>query len=261
MKYYLAESCQNTFIIFDHLNEKTLTPEFLEISHSFLKKENRDDALILMHAEKNDDSLFVEMVVLGQDKVIAEFCGNGARAISAYLHKNYPDYKNYYLKTKKGHIKLLKHAGDLYSVMLPPASLNWNKKFVTKPSLLNQKYTFNYAETGTSEPHLIIKNCLSDQELQFLGEELNQNKNLFPFGINVNCWHPIGEDEIHVKTYERGVQRLTKSCGTGSIACAAYFQGFGTVLVSNPGGNLKISFSEDKVELYGKSTIEKEVEL
>lgn len=261
MHYTLAESCQNTFLLADLLEIKEPDQLTLDTIHSCLKKEDRDDALILVDGEERHEAFYVQMVVLGQDKEIAEFCGNGARAVAAYLFQHYPDYERYYLKTKKGERELLKHADGCYSVLLPPACLSWNQKFVSNPQLVQEKYCLSYAETGTSEPHLTMEKELSDDELFQMGAELNRQKELFPFGINLNCWHQVNEQHIFVKTYERGVQRLTKSCGTGSIACAVAFrqatEPTSLVHVSTLGGELKISFVNQEIELFGKSTIEK----
>jgi diaminopimelate epimerase len=67
-------------------------------------------------------------------------------------------------------------------------------------------------------------------------------------GINVNFVQ--SEDErIVVRTYERGVENETLSCGTGVTAAALVFahneQGFNHVDVETPGGRLAVEFDKE----------------
>ena len=186
------------------------------------------------------------MAVLGLDGVIAEFCGNGARVCAAFLYTKYLQ-KRVFLSTPSGIHALEKH-GDLYSVKLPLASFALNKKFVADAQQFKK---LGYTYVNMLEPHLILEKELSDEELFSLGQELNQRKDLFPHGINVNVCRVLKEGHLFVKTYERGVQRLTQSCGTGSMSCAAFYKSQGVVSVSTPGGQLQILLQEDGIVLIG----------
>jgi len=68
-------------------------------------------------------------------------------------------------------------------------------------------------------------------------------------GINVNFVTILNQKEIDVRTYERGVEDETYSCGTGVTACAialseksVFADGSHEVEIHTPGGNLKVSF-------------------
>ncbi len=248
MKYHLTEACQNAFILFDVLQEKGVDPLFLEKAQGCLKKEGRDDALILINGENQGETFMAQMIVLGLDGKIAEFCGNGARAVAAYLFSHFPGCRKIFLKSHLGMIPLLKQGENRYSVTLPGANFTVNPKFITDPKKLGE---YRYVETG--EPHLTIEKEMDDETLFHLGKTLNAEKELFPCGINVNAWHVLKEGHIHVKTYERGVQRLTRSCGTGSMACAAIYRGQDEIAVTTPGGLLNIRFTKEGIELCGEA--------
>lgn len=254
MKVCLAEACNNTFVIIDCLDQTHLKDNVLHLALQRLRKEQRDDALILVDGRISGDSFSAQMVVLGLDGEFGEYCGNGARACAAYLFTHYGSYRKLFLRTGQ-FLHRLSHLGEnIFSVTLPPVRFALNPKFVTPGSSVEP---FQYVEA--IEPHLVIKKDMSNEELTSIGKKLNQQREIFPLGINVNAYSVLENGSVTVKTYERGVQRLTRSCGTGSISCAAFIirekGGLGTVHVITPGGPLEIIFRENEIELCGEGKI------
>jgi diaminopimelate epimerase len=80
------------------------------------------------------------------------------------------------------------------------------------------------------------------------GREIRYSKHFAKNGINVNFVEVGDEESISVRTYERGVEDETLSCGTGVIASALVFahndNGFNRVEVKTPGGNLAVEFDK-----------------
>jgi diaminopimelate epimerase len=62
-------------------------------------------------------------------------------------------------------------------------------------------------------------------------------------------------DEITIRTYERGVEGETLSCGTGSVACAVLAHKLGKtdsiVKVNTKGGELRITIARDAAYMEG----------
>lgn len=252
MNYLLAESCQNTFLLVDCLKESVLTPLFLKLVHAKLLKENRDDALILYAFQPGPEASVLKMAVLGCDGELAEFCGNGSRAVAAYLFAYYPIESPLYLETAQG-LHLINSCGKgLYSTKLPQARFEINPRFIK--GCFHLPYPARYVEM--LEPHLVVEANLSDKELFQLGRQLNAKKEIFPQGINVNACHILSEGYLSVKTYERGVQRLTKSCGTGSLCCSALY-GTKQTKVKTPGGLLKVISNKKGMILKGPALLSK----
>jgi len=80
------------------------------------------------------------------------------------------------------------------------------------------------------------------------GREIRYSKRFAKQGINVNFVETGEEENISVRTYERGVEDETMSCGTGVTAAALVFahndNGFNRVEVKTPGGNLAVEFDK-----------------
>jgi diaminopimelate epimerase len=258
--YYLSEACQNRFVFVDRAHEASLSIQQLEQIHDYLLQSNADDAIILINAENACTSIYrVEMVVLGRDGKLGAFCGNGARVCAAYVFKYYPNFKRMFIKDAHLNYELFKYSNEEYAVQFP--HINFTPTIYFQGRHLHQeggyfKYlfknkTFYYADA--KEPHLILQDNLSDQVLDTLAKEINQDIDSFPLGINVTSYYVESDHYLHAKTYERGAQRITQSCGTGATCTAAlYLKGReGRVTVVNPGGILKIKHHHSLYELKG----------
>ncbi len=253
MNPLLAQACQNRFVLFDFLT-KTPTCQEIQQAHQSLILSGRDDALILTEAAWKENALFVQMRVLGADGSWGEFCGNGARACAAYLFSLYPDIEQLFLTTKKGAHLLTSYGSQTYSVRLGQPTFALSPQFITDPLQFQKEYGFKTVET--IEPHLVIEEKLNDQQLLNLGRELNARRDLFPLGINVNAACFLDVNRLFVRTYERGVQRLTASCGTGAAACAAALSQGESLEVITVGGPLELIFHSLEIELKGEAFVE-----
>ncbi len=86
------------------------------------------------------------------------------------------------------------------------------------------------------------------------GRTIRNSDKFVQDGINVNFVEQVGDDEIFVRTYERGVEDETLSCGTGvtaaAIACYHNENGFNDVMVHTRGGRLNVEYDRNEDESY-----------
>ena len=98
-------------------------------------------------------------------------------------------------------------------------------------------------------PHVVLfVNDVSMANVAVLGPEVRHHA-LFPRGCNVNWAARSGDNSFRMRTYERGVEAETLSCGTGATAIAlmAYRLGLArspVTIQATGGGVLKIAFDE-----------------
>jgi diaminopimelate epimerase len=75
-----------------------------------------------------------------------------------------------------------------------------------------------------------------------------------PSGLNVNFLIVKGDGHIDVVTYEKGIEKIMLSCGSGSVAAAFYASQNSNMQsplrISNPGGEMHLTFNEDWTDLW-----------
>ncbi|RZS95470.1 diaminopimelate epimerase [Cecembia calidifontis] len=188
------------------------------------------DGLILIRNRKGYD---FEMIYFNADGS-QSMCGNGARcavAFSKFL--GIIENETHFLAIDGPHDARV--VGDWIELGMSPVS-----------SLSNAGEDF-FVNTG-SPHHVRFVEDVASYPVVKEGAEIRYSEPYAPKGTNVNFVTPIGPDEIHVRTYERGVEDETLSCGTGVTACALVFgyqNELHEVKIKTPGGKLKVRFSEN----------------
>ena len=152
-----------------------------------------DGVLLLQKSESAD----VKMRIFNQDGSEATMCGNGLRCVVRHLGKNC------IIETKAG-ISHGDFSKNLIKVSLPKAK-------ILSSSTLENNLKGHIVDTGT--PHLVIFTEEVDNAnlLLFASNYRSQN------AINVNLAQ-IKQNGIQVRTFEKGVETETLSCGSGGAA-------------------------------------------
>ena len=189
------------------------------------------DGLILL---ENDDHSDFKMVYYNSDGNESTMCGNGGRCIVAFAHflDIFEDKTTFEAidgvheaEIKNGIVKL--KMSDVNSIK------NINENF----------------ELNTGSPHFVqFVNDVENFEVYKNGNEIRNSATYKNEGINVNFVEEISPEEIFVRTYERGVEDETYSCGTGVTASALVFltdKNQKEVQVKVLGGNLKVYAEQD----------------
>lgn len=194
------------------------------------------DGLILLEKDEDPASDF-KMVYYNSDGNESSMCGNGGRCIVAFAH---------FLEMIKE--KTVFNAIDgLHEATINGSEVSLKMKDVSKIKFENKDVVMD-----TGSPHFV--RFTSDVDFLILKKEgagVRYSEKYKTEGINVNFVAENGENSFKVRTYERGVEDETLSCGTGvtAVALAAHHTQKTTaneVVLQTQGGKLKVHFSKTK---------------
>lgn len=204
----------NDFILIDADDN----PEFLPSEKNIQKLCDRHngigaDGVILISSSRQHDFL---MNYYNADGSTGSLCGNGARcAIKfAFDTKRIKDKSARFLSNNSEYSGEILKDGTVRFNLNPPYDFRKNIKLKSA----GKDMTAHFINTGS--PHIVIKvEDLEKIQVETIGKEIRNLVEFAPGGTNVNFVKIVNE-EIHIRTYERGVESETLSCGTGSVAAA-----------------------------------------
>jgi len=187
------------------------------------------DGLILL---RNHSTADFEMLYHNSDGKIGSMCGNGGRATVQFAHDlGVIGDKTTFLAADGLHQAFLKD--------------NWVHLGMSDVRAVQQEHGAFFMNTGS--PHYVQSVSNIDEFNVFAeGHRIRYSERFSPQGTNVNFMETI-DKVLNVRTYERGVEDETYSCGTGATACAiaASFSGMNSpVQIATKGGRLAVSFEQ-----------------
>ncbi len=188
------------------------------------------DGLILLESHQDVD---FKMVYFNADGNQSSMCGNGGRCITAFA----------------------KFLGMIQSEATFEAIDGLHHSIIDRDLVKLQMQNVNHIEDcndhvllDTGSPHFVqLRQQLDKLDVKKEGARIRYSKNYFEDGINVNFVDKIGDDNYAVRTYERGVEDETLSCGTGvtAVALAMHYTGEAKenrIDLKTKGGNLQVTF-------------------
>ena len=159
-------------------------------------------------------------------------CGNGSRAAVLFASR---------LGMVNGKATFQAYDGDHVAELLSSGIVRLKMNDVTEAKTIGADH---YIHTGS--PHFIrfVEDVHSYPVFEE-GEKVRYDKAFQPGGTNVNFVELLPGNSIFVRTYERGVEDETLSCGTGvtAAALATVYKGYSSpVKIKTLGGDLSVEF-------------------
>ncbi len=192
------------------------------------------DGLILLHNKAGYD---FEMLYYNSDGLPGTMCGNGGRCIVAFAHM----------------LQVIRHSAHFFANdKAYKASIKGKKNEAFIVALQMQDVTSyekgqNFLIVDTGSPHYVsFTENLTQINVDETGRRMRNEAAFKNNSVNVN-FAEIIDNNIFLRTYERGVEAETLSCGTGAVATAIASHVLGKLnakkyTLKTPGGELVVSF-------------------
>jgi diaminopimelate epimerase len=189
------------------------------------------DGLMLLNEKEGYD---FEMIYYNADGNASSMCGNGGRCLVKFAHD---------IGLRKLTYRFVAVDGE------HEAEINEKIVRLKMKDVETVDEHGTYAVLNTGSPHYVkFVSDLQSIDVAVAGKNIRNSEAYAAEGINVNFVENTGEDSIAVRTYERGVEDETLSCGTGvtaaSLVSAHNERGFNRVEVKTQGGNLSVEFNK-----------------
>jgi len=198
------------------------------------------DGLMLLNVHPDYD---FEMKYYNSDGNESSMCGNGGRCLTKFANDVGLVLSDY---------KFIAIDGE------HEASINLDGTVALKMGDVdNVQYNHGSFILNTGSPHFVtMTNDVMHLDVFKKGREIRYSDDFKNEGINVNFVQLTEEpDKIIVRTYERGVEDETYSCGTGvtasALVCSHNDNGFNRVEVQTKGGGLSVEY--DKIDDHYKN--------
>ncbi len=202
IKFTKAVASGNDFIIIENYHN-----HLPKLARNFCDRKcgiGADGLLVLEKSSKAD----FKMRIFNPDGSEAEMCGNGLRCAALFNNMKR-------VETKAGILEAEVKGGQVKVKMTQPKDIKLNIAL----KINDRNIKVNFINTGV--PHAVIfVEGLNKIDVKNIGEKIRFHQKFMPKGANVDFVEIINDNNIKVRTYERGVEDETLACGTGAVASA-----------------------------------------
>ena len=248
INFHKYQGTGNDFVIID--NRDNLFPKSdIQLINKLCDRRfgiGADGLILLEHSDTSD----FKMIYFNADGNESTMCGNGGRCIVAFAKKLVLISDKTTFDAIDG-IHYATITNDIASLQM-----------IDVDTVKDNKSHF-FLNTG-SPHHVEFVDAISKVDVKTKGRSIRNGTPYFEEGTNVNFVEQIDDNSFKVRTYERGVEDETLSCGTGVVAVAiaanvAERTSETNINLETLGGKLSVSFTKENgvyqnIFLTGKAT-------
>lgn len=233
--FYKYQGTGNDFVMIDNRDHKISKNDTKLVRHLCDRKFGIGaDGLICLENPYHEEDDF-KMVYFNADGNESSMCGNGGRCLVAFAR---------FLGIIQDSAKFTAIDGP-HEATINDGIVSLKMQNVKE---ISENEEFLFLDTG-SPHHVIFTENIGTMDVKKIGAEIRYSRQYENGGTNVNFVEPLSKDSFSVRTYERGVEDETLSCGTGvtAVALAAFKSGKTSsekVTLVTQGGELSVSFKK-----------------
>ena len=236
LEFYKYQGTGNDFVMVDNRKDFFPKDNIKLIAHLCDRRFGiGGDGLILL---ENDLATDFKMVYYNSDGNQSSMCGNGGRCLVAFAKKlNVIKNNTTFIATDGLHHATISDDGLVSLQMIDVENVK-----------VNQDYVF----LNTGSPHHVqLVEDLENYDVKQNGARIRYGDLYGKTGSNVNFVKQVDKSTFSLRTYERGVEDETLSCGTGATAVAIAMNILGktqssTINLNVEGGKLIVSFEKNE---------------
>jgi diaminopimelate epimerase len=234
IEFYKYQGTGNDFVMIDNRSGFFSKENVQLIAHLCDRRFGiGGDGLILL---ENDSDTNFKMVYYNSDGNQSSMCGNGGRCLVAFAKRlNVINDSCTFIATDGLHHATIAENGQVSLQMI---------------DVPNVKITSDYVFLNTGSPHHVqMVEDLENYNIKEKGAAIRYGELYGKEGSNINFVKQINANTFSIRTYERGVEDETLSCGTGATATAIAMNATGktnatSIHMNVEGGKLEVSFDK-----------------
>lgn len=213
LKIYKMTGSGNDFVVVDNRQAAVPEEKIPDLARRVCRRRVSVGADGLMLIEASDTADF-KMRIINPDGSEAEMCGNGSRCVFMLAQELGIASGEMSAETTAGIIKGTIR-GNRVGVQVPEV------RGIRNVSIEGGFGRIDGFFLDTGVPHtVVLVDDIEDQDVVGLGRQIRHHNAFQPEGTNVDFVTRSHESDISIRTYERGVEDETLSCGTGCVAAA-----------------------------------------
>ncbi|AVR43896.1 diaminopimelate epimerase [Christiangramia fulva] len=235
LTFFKYQGTGNDFVMIDNRDHKISKNNTKLIRHLCDRRFGigGDGLICLENAEEKEFDF--KMIYFNADGNESSMCGNGGRCLVAFAK---------FLGIIENSAKFIAVDGP-HEAFIKNGIISLKMQNIDAVSKIEDAL---YLNTG-SPHHVIFREGIATMDVKKEGADIRYSDHYKTEGTNVNFVEPVTENEFSVRTYERGVEDETLSCGTGvtAVAIAAFHAGktsSNSVDLLVQGGKLNVKFEE-----------------
>lgn len=232
LTFYKYEGTGNDFVMIDNRQEFFPKEDIALVKHLCDRRFGiGGDGLILL---ENDSETDFKMVYYNSDGNPSSMCGNGGRCLVAFAKS---------LRVIENKASFMAVDGLHHAAIEADGTVSLQMGNVEEVKIYPE-----YVFLNTGSPHHVqMEVDLFHLDVKTIGGSIRYSDLYGKAGSNVNFVKQLSENTFAIRTYERGVEDETLSCGTGATAVAIAMHAIGKtnasdIAINVEGGKLGVSF-------------------